>query len=351
MNNPQIQEIINKCAGFIKDKAGADKLQAIILIGSFARGEGIAGKDSSGLRFSSDIEFWAVAKSYEFRNVKRACGKAMESQLKEHLSLEGSGLQLSIGVTTKKHLKNLKPYIFVVEAKLHGKVVWGDKEVLNLIPEFGFTDIVPVDGFVLLNNRIVEQLILLHKIKQGRTILHYEICKGYIQLVNSVLVFNKRYTGTYQQKITEFIRIFPSIAYLKNTIPDFPERARAAFDKINQMPVDGLAAENAMEQWTILKEYFKAVWTYETAGLLKDASHTFANLIDKFISIPTLQERIKGVVKTITHCTFRLSILKYIASPSAQYDIYQQAVKAYFYGETDMDTIRRIIADWEILVK
>ena len=55
----------------------SDSLEALVLVGSFSRGEGITWQDNGRLRFLSDIEFWAVVEFNEFNElrVQRVIGK------------------------------------------------------------------------------------------------------------------------------------------------------------------------------------------------------------------------------------------------------------------------------------
>ena len=147
-----MNELIVKYAEEITNKL-KDNLEALILVGSFSRGEGIEGL--------SDIEYWAV--------VKNIASVSMPDLKNEKITLNS---------TTRNHLSKLKPYIFAVEVKKFGKVLWGDKEVLDLIPNYDFKDIEPFDGFVLLNNRIVEQLILWNKIQEKKEVHAYDFDKG-----------------------------------------------------------------------------------------------------------------------------------------------------------------------------
>ena len=164
-----LKKVIDWSAKFItEDYSG--KLEALILIGSFARGEGVVLQSSDNPVFLSDIEFWAVAKPDSFNRLRDISGKT-----RDYLRSLGVDIKLSIGLTTKKHLKKLKPCIFTVEVKRFGKVLWGDKKVLDNIPDYSKEDIVPLDGFILLNNRIVEQLMLLVDIHRGKEECRYEL--------------------------------------------------------------------------------------------------------------------------------------------------------------------------------
>ena len=233
-----MNELINKYAKQIADKL-KDNLEALILVGSYARGEGV---DES-----SDIEFWAVANDLSMvRNIQ------IDSDV-------------SIGYTTREHLKRLKPYIYTVEVKKYGKVIYGDKDILDLIPNYSFEDVDPIDGFTLLNNRLVEQLILLNRIEAGEAISQYEFDKGYIQLVNSILAINGVYKGLYSEKLSRYMSMPTRQRIIKLT--DFDDKVRNAFDRLSKRANITISGSEAMEQWKELRDYFREIWLCEKKDL------------------------------------------------------------------------------------
>jgi len=228
-----MNELINRDAKKIVTKL-SNNLEALILVGSYSREEEIEGL--------SDIEFWAVVKDLT---------KANKPSLDNKVSL---------GFTTRRHLEHLKAYIYTLEVKKYGKVVYGDKNILNLIPDYSFGDIAPIDGFILLNNRMMEQLILLNKIEDNQPIKQYDFDKGYIQLVNSLLVLKKQYKGLYPEKLETFRKIYTDDALLS--------RVELAFVSLDELARTLINKENALKKWIELREYFRKVYLdgVETLG-------------------------------------------------------------------------------------
>jgi len=278
-------ELIDKYSSEIVSKL-KDNLEALILVGSFSRGEGIEDL--------SDIEFWAVVKDLS---------KAEKPKLNDNASL---------GFTTRKHLKRLKPYIYTVEVKKFGKVLCGDKNILNLIPDYSFTDINPIDGFILLNNRLVEQLILLNKIEEAGKINQYEFDKAYVQLVNSLLVVNRSYKSLYPEKQEEFHKIFRNNNYA------FLDKINVALTSIRQPSKNLVNKTEALNYWLEVREYFKKTWAEETKTLGK----------------------IKCWVNVLG------------SGRPEKFFIYQKASKLYFSDNyQNKESRNNIIKNWERLVK
>lgn len=303
----QPEEVIKHTAEDIVRRLG-DNLEALILAGSFARGEGIEAL--------SDIEFLAVVKSLKVVRNSEALKNA------------------TIKFTTKSHLARLKPYIFTIELKKYGKVLWGDKKILRLVPDYAYADIEPKDGFILLNNRIVEQLIVWQEILSSRPVRHYEMAKGYIQLVNSYLAVNREYKSLYPEKQEAFNRVYTGNGSLK-------DRVSQAFAFLKQPHKQILALDDALSQWRQLRDYYRQMW--EEQSLI-------------FTKPPSFIERIKGWIKVLSdpkkRALFSFSeIIPNLLSNSHQSLIYQAAVGEYFSDNPDVTKVNRLIKQWETVVK
>jgi hypothetical protein len=280
-----MDELINKYAQEIV-KQFKDHLEALILVGSFSRGEGIEGL--------SDVEFWAVVN--DLSNARK-------------LSLDNN---ISLGFTTRSHLKRLKPYIYTVEVKKFGRVLYGDSNVLNLIPNYSYEDIDPLDGFMLLNNRIVEQLILLNRIGDNQIIKQYDFDKSYIQLVNSLLVLNRKYKSLYPEKQEAFRKIY------KNDYAKLLNKVGEAFTSIKQPSRIPIGQDEALNKWHEARECFRKVW---------------------------LQE--KQMLGALRYWIKVLSLGKL-----RKFSIYQRASSLYFSDKYQNRKIREtVIKEWENLVK
>lgn len=289
-----MDELISKYTNGIVEKLKGN-LEALILVGSFARNEGIAYQNNGKTDLISDIEFWAVVK-----NIPASRNRCCNNE------------KVSLGFTTRKHLTQLKPYIYTLEAKKFGKVLWGDKGILDLIPDYDFKDIEPIDGFILLNNRIVEQLILRNKIQANEAIYNYDFDKGYIQLVNSYLAFNKRYRGLYPEKKEEFLKSY------QNSGTDFINKVKSAFDALSSPQNEVISRETAIIKWKELRNHFKAIWVYE------------ADNLNKFSGLRNIKDKLKRWL---------------------QFLIYKCAIDEYFKENANCEKSRKIIQLWERFIK
>ena len=237
-------DIINKYKEKIVSRLG-DNLEALILVGSFARGEAVIYESNGKKELISDIEFWAVVK---------------DLSIAKTISFDNN---VSLGFTTLKHLRQLKPYIYTIEVKKFGKVLYGHSNILNLIPDYSYENIEPIDGFILLNNRIVEQLILLNRIEDVQGVNQYDFDKSYIQLVNSLLVFNRRYRSLYPDKQDEFRRFY------KDSDIGLLNKVDEAFASVKQQSGVAIRQDEALKKWQEVREHFRKVWIREKRTLGK----------------------------------------------------------------------------------
>jgi len=338
--------VIKQCIKYIVDSVGAENIDALILVGSFSRGEGIVAEDNGKLRWLSDLEFVAVVRVSAFARLRVQRVK-LENGVENHINSSGINTKVSLGFTTKKHLRKLKPYIFTIEMKKYGKVLWGDKSALEIIPDFSYTDIDPKDGFILLNNRIVEQLMLLDKIETGCPVYQYEIDKGYIQIVNSILAFKILYKSLYSEKKEAFFKIYGKIEYLKYIVPALEDRVRLAFASFKDLDIKPLSKEKALNEWKNLRSCIRSVWIYEASNLTGNDVYDIKILINVFTAIPGVKNRIRGWIKYFISKGKSFPDIR----TSPQFKIYEKAISEYSSDKADMVRICNIVEEWKRYVK
>ena len=303
----EIEKLIKGVTEDIARRLG-DNLEALILVGSFARGEGI--------ETLSDIELLAIVKNVKIVPNSEAIKN------------------ITIKFTTSKHLERLKPYIFTIELKKYGKVFWGDKDILRLVPDYSYADIEPKDGWTLLNNRIVEQLMVWREASSHQPVRYYDIVKGYIQLVNAYLAVNRRYKSLYPEKEEEFNRVYNGNGSLKNKVSE-------AFSFLKEPENRILALDEALRQWNELRDYYRQLW--------QEQSRIFAKP-------PSFLERIKGWIKVLSDSKKRTffsfsEIIRNLLTNSHQSLIYKAAVNEYFADNPNTAKVNQLIKQWEVVVK
>jgi len=336
-------EIIDRYKEEIVKRLG-DNLEALILVGSFSRGEGIEGL--------SDIEFVGIVKKMK-RLDSRFCGN----------DSKGCENDISIKFTTRNHLKRLKPYIFTIELKKYGKVLWGEKKILELLPDYSYDDIDPKDGFVLLNNRIVDQLIVWQKASSGQSVRNYDIVKGYIQLVNSYLAVKRTYKSLYSEKQEEFNRVYKDNSYLKNKVNDafiFLKKMDSRFRGNDSKGYGNDSRESGIDRKEYGNDLSIMLGSYEALRQWQELRNCYRQMWEEQVRISvestSFIDRIKGWVKVLVDSQKRLlfsfdEIAGNLFMISPQFLIYRYAVREYFSDKQNSFNISRIIKQWEVIVK
>jgi hypothetical protein len=192
--------IVEEAARACAERFGPE-LRALVLTGSLAREEGTFAADDAGLRLLGDAEFLLV-----FPDRTRLPPPPAVAELARVVEerLERRGLRGIIGLSPclPAYLRGLGAQIFAFELRTCGRVVAGDRDVLSLVPCFPAGEIEPADAWMLLCNRMVEQLGALAEEADGAPAagagLRYHTAKLWLDMATSFLVFAGAYAPTYQ---------------------------------------------------------------------------------------------------------------------------------------------------------
>jgi hypothetical protein len=193
----------------ILGEASELRLRAIVLTGSLARDEGTWQWRSGRVRMLGDAEFIVVLREdASFPSGERLNGlvRDIDGRLRAH------GILAKIGLSPVRptYLKALRPHIFAYELIEHGKVIWGDKRVLDLIPRFSPSDIPFEDGFRILLNRLIELLEVVCEAKCIDSLterVRYRAIKLLLDMATSLLVFERQYESTYRGRATRVAQL------------------------------------------------------------------------------------------------------------------------------------------------
>jgi hypothetical protein len=192
------------------EKCMTPQPMAVILTGSFARGEGSVLRMQNRARVLGDMEFMVLCPP-------RSDLRTMQKQLRQEatqstydLAKKGIDCEIEFSAVDPKYLYSLRPQIFGYEFLNHGCVVWGDPDTLRTAPRFPASAIPLWDAWRMLNNRLLEQLQWVEAVTlENRTLLEpifYQTIKCYLDLGTSLLIFGKRYKSTYASRAAALMR-------------------------------------------------------------------------------------------------------------------------------------------------
>lgn len=137
------------------DTLGREKLRAVILAGSLARGEGGVMFSRGGTTAVADLDLYAVARSEGDRAALR---EARHRFLRE--SADGA-FRADVGIATAADLAALPDTIANVSLSREGHVVWGEEAAAQLVRRADPAGIPREDALNLVLNRAAEELAAL----------------------------------------------------------------------------------------------------------------------------------------------------------------------------------------------
>lgn len=194
--------VLDHCVSAIGKDSNDYSLIALILTGSFSRGEGsIFLDDLSVAHVLGDIEFFVVLDGGVEHSKLHSQLAVLSSDIERLLLEQQIDCKVEFSPVARNYFRRVRPSIFNYELLKHGKVVFGDKSILQEIPSFGAESIPPEDGFYLLCNRIVEQLIAVRSLRDSSGDIQYQILKLYLDMAGSCLVVSGRYAPTYAERV------------------------------------------------------------------------------------------------------------------------------------------------------
>jgi hypothetical protein len=274
------------------------RLQALVLTGSLARGEATFVRDDGGYRLLGDAEFLAIA-GRRGEIPAREEVKSLVAAITQGLAHRGLHCQVSISTVPPRFLRRLKPHIFAYELRECGQVVWGDVDVLSLIPPFAASEIPLEDAWRLLANRLVEQLTTLDALVGPEPALsqaaHYTTVKLVLDMATSLTVFTGLYRPTYRAR-AEALASRAALAHPADW-PFSPRAFAADVARCTRWKLNGTSLERPapIEFLHRALTHAQQLWRWELArltGLSQQAGDR--TLLEAWMAHQPLRERLRG---------------------------------------------------------
>lgn len=352
----KVKECMVFCCDFLFRHFSEKEIEAIILTGSFSRGEGTVFLSSNGsFRPYSDIELMiALSTNVDFRRARKKL-HLLSKEISQKLKDNGLFFEVTFGGVNRRYLRRSKPQIFTFELQKYGKIIWGDNDILNEMPPLEKKAIPKKDAINLLFNRMLEQLINYERIQRGedeeKGDAIYHINKGYLDIAGSVLVFEGQYESGYLKRAGVFQDCFKEIDFpcLDKETKDLAEKVRKAAEfKLN--PSLQLMDETAIkENWKDLSDYFRTIWIWESNRYLgMRETDNIEKLIQGYFKKESLMFKFKGWIKLFLHPYLRRGEFSYrrmfrlLFWGSPQNLIYAALTLLYF-GVDNLDKVRRLL--------
>lgn len=286
------EEMVAVCA-----KAYGARLRAIVLAGSLARNEGtfIARDGCSVLLGDADVflvfrDNAGVPAAAEVTSL----GKSIEARLAER------GIRGTIGVdaVSARYLQVLAPRILSYEIRQTSQVLWGDKNVLSLIPDFSPAEISREDAWRMLCNRMIEQLDFVNEsaidTERLNPALQYAVIKLYLDLATSYLLFAGAYEPTYRVREKRLRELAGLPSHGSQPFPLNPFSARVS--ECTEQKLSGELNGNwGSSSWQEAISYAIQLWRWEAVLLTSEPNEfSTAQLCQSMAKRLTNAQKLRG---------------------------------------------------------
>ena len=304
---------IGRCLGLLRERLG-HRLRALVLTGSFARGEGSVVALAGRWRVLGDIEFLVIVpRGRDYRDLRPVLG-GWSRGLSAELAAGGLAVELEFGPVEEAYLRRrARPSIFVHDLRTHGRVVAGPADLLARIPSFDPHDIPREDAVHLLFNRAIEQLAAWDRIDslEGEDLLDvaYQLVKLRLDVAGSALAFTGRHVSSYTARPASFAALRADTPALAALLPDDVEarlvtaaRLKVSPDAAGLLPPGSLGSQRAWlrREMAAAVPVLAGTLRWELGALLGSGA-TLATLLERWLAASPVRARARAWLKLALH--------------------------------------------------
>jgi hypothetical protein len=215
-----VKELLN-----YKNKLGTE---SVILVGGFGRGEGSVIKENEHVKPLNDYDLLIITNKL-FSPHKLI--NNLSKRLAEELNIDF----VDISTLHQSKLGKLQPTVFNYDIKYGSQVIYGDKSVLDKIPNYEPEDVPLWEGIRLLFNRMagmlgglsIEYFSRQLSIKEKRYLIN-QINHLIIAWIDVLNLSKSRYSHSYQEKLEIFRELYHlkfKELFLDNNLLRYAEKA------------------------------------------------------------------------------------------------------------------------------
>ncbi len=290
-------------------------LEAIILTGSTARGEASVLPTCQGFRLLGDLEFLVIARApFDWRQLRQQMA-AISHRATQDVGAAGREAVIEYGPAGRVYLqRNIRPCIFAYDLHTHGKVVWGQPDILADITPFEVGDIPLEDALNLLMNRLMELLLDISDLAAPYINVDAPLCNPYrtvklpLEFAGSALACTGGHVSRYRERgarVAHLLQTEPTLSRAFSDIEVFNQQLDAAISCKLEPSRQRLAD---LQQSLSLSQYARwgrELWRWQTSRLLGSASKNFYvhfhDALDAYVRRESTATRFKGWIKFFRH--------------------------------------------------
>jgi len=212
------EEADARIKGFLVESIGAffrqypaEKVSCHVLTGAMTRGEGSCESTEQGTLVYSDYDLLVVLKDRKDFPEAQVVFPRMARAVSDTLREKGLCSHVDFAPITRDHFLSMKPSMFSLEVAEHGKVVWGDGDVLRDMERPDPARIPVEDALILVFNRTASHLSMADSLRFENDaefpFAFYHNGKIFLDIVSCILVLERKYRPTYRGRLDEISRL------------------------------------------------------------------------------------------------------------------------------------------------
>jgi len=296
-------------------------LRSIVLTGSLARDEASLEREGDQWTLLGDAEFLLIF--HEAAPLPSPTSlNALRKEVGRALLERGIVCLVSLSASHSDYLLKIRPHIFAYELRTCGQVIWGEREILSLIPAFSPSDIPLEDGWRTLVNRMVELLEAMgERTANPETAspdVQYRAVKLYLDMATSFLLFQGAYEPTYRRR-EERLRSLAADPTRQGNPPFFPLRGFSQLVTActeYKLGVTGPAGRRANigsickspAFWKELVAHAQALWRWELERLADEQGQLpNRQLMRKWMRLQPAEKKLQGWAYVLRGCGWHRS--------------------------------------------
>ncbi len=224
-----------------------DDIVSIILVGGFGRGEGSVILKNNKIQIVNDYDIVIIT--------KKALPTEQIKILSERIIKELSIRLVDLIPYRISDLSSLPLTIFNYDLKYASHIFFGDKNILNLLPEYE-SELIPLsEGKNLLINRLIcltesfsKKFVKKRLSKKQFLFLVNQCSKAVLAVSDSLLLLRKKYHPSYQVRAKMFNKEYGKMKKLNSLVSEATE--------FKLMPQDSILLSDPANYWYARKEIF-----------------------------------------------------------------------------------------------
>jgi hypothetical protein len=302
--NRWLEGLVSGIVGLVLGEFGEDKVQAILPLGSLARGEASTCRVGGRFILLGDMEFFVVLKPpLDLGEARRAC-KELARRAPAALGVGAGEVEIDLAPTTVDQLaRRSDRTMFACDLRTNRRCAWGDARVLDVLPPPEPGAIPKEDAARLVSNRIVEISLAASGADPLREA--YWRAKVLLDLAGSLLAFRGRHESSYGRREDALARLAgedASLSWAGGSTGLLGRLGWATRCKLEPFLDDLGEGASAVPSTAQVLAWARAVWEWEVREWLHGRpGDSTLELVARFKSRESANEKLRGWLKFALH--------------------------------------------------